>query len=174
MQEGLAYSADSRLRSGTEIGSLWIGLQTDVRNLELALQTVRGCMSELLKKGVGETEFLHFKEFVSSSMLFDYDALASLTSRRLEEVLFGEPWRLESRLEQFEQEVNPSSVREMFERLLQPEKALVCLLGQDLPKDISAAFFREPKADAVVAPPLSLSPPVILSLSLGLLGLTAM
>ena len=158
MQEGLAYSADSRLRSGTEIGSLWIGLQTDVRNLELALQTVRGCMSELLKKGVGETEFLHFKEFVSSSMLFDYDALASLTSRRLEEVLFGEPWRLESRLEQFEQEVNRSSVQEMFERLLQPEKALVCLLGQDLPKDISAAFFREPKADAVVAPPLSLSP----------------
>lgn len=157
MQEGLAYSADSRLRAGTEAGLIWIGLQTDVRNTELALRTVRACLDELLHEGVGETEYTHFKDFVSSSMLFDYDALASLTSRRLEQILFREPWPLESRLTRFSERVTPERVGEMFQRLIRPEKALVCLLGRELPREVESVFFAGSELKDV-APPLSLIP----------------
>lgn len=143
MKEGMAYAAESRLRCGVDAGLLWIGLQTDVPRLKQALQVVRASMDELILNGLPEGEFNHFKEFVANSMPFDYDGISDLTSRRLEEVLFQEPWTLESRLKLFQESVTLPETNEMFRRLLRPEEALVCVLGENLDTSYGEVFFEK-------------------------------
>lgn len=155
MREGMAYSADSRLRAGVESGLIWVGLQTDREKVAEALKTVRVCMDELRTEGVQADEFRHFVDFVTSSMPFDYDALSSLTSRRLEERLFGESWELDARMRNLAQTVTLERTNEMFRTLLQPEGALVAALGQDLATDYAQAF-HEVKGPRVASSVLSL------------------
>jgi zinc protease len=144
MKEGMAYSAESRLRAGLDAGILWVGLQTDAARLRQALQVVRACMDELVKSGLPEGEFNHFKDFVAHSMPFDYDGISDLTSRRLEEVLFQEPWSLDDRLELFQQKVTREDTNAMFGELLRPQDALVCILGEDVEQAWGEAFFEKP------------------------------
>jgi zinc protease len=156
MKGGLAYSADSRLRAEREAGAIWIGLQTDRKNVKSALSLARDCAHELIQDGVGPEEFTHFQEFVSASMRFDFDSLSSLTSRRLEKLLFGEPWTLPERLAQFAQEVTLESTNAKLKSLLSLNSSLVCVLGQDLPDEVGAAFQAPINGKASTAPPLSL------------------
>jgi zinc protease len=158
VRDGLAYSADSRFRAGLEAGVVWIGLQTDKANLEAALQTTRQCIDELVFEGVGEEEFHHFKEFVGCSMPFDYDALASVTSRRLEGLLFGEPWQLKERRKLFEQTTTPEAVQDIFQRILRPDRALVCILGEGIDRRAHKAFYEPPRTAARLAVPLRFIP----------------
>ena len=158
MKEGMAYSAESRLRCGLDAGLLWVGLQTDVPRLKQALQVVRACMDELRLNGLPEEEFNHFKEFATHSMPFDYDGISDLTSRRLEEVLFEEPWSLESRLEEL-QSVTRTETNAMFKQLLRPENALVCLLGEGIEKSAGEAFFESSHQSFRSAPLTWLSEP---------------
>lgn len=157
MREGMAYSAESRIRSGLDGGVLWIGLQTDVERLPQALRVVRGCMDELAENGLPESEFNHFKEFVTHSMPFDYDGISDLTSRRLEQVLFDEPWTLEERLQYVHDSVNRDGTNALCREMLKPEGALVCILGEDMKKEWGEAFF-EPPAAAFVSTPLEWLP----------------
>lgn len=140
MREGMAYSADSRLRAGAESGLIWVGLQTDREKVAEALKTVRVCLDELRTEGIQEAEYQHFIDFVSSSLPFDYDALSSLTSRRLEELLFGEPWTLQERLKRLRESISRERTNEMFNTLLRPERALVSALGENLDRDYAQAF----------------------------------
>jgi zinc protease len=152
MKEGMAYSAESRLRAGLDGGILWVGLQTDVPRLQPALELVRSCMDELAKNGLPEGEFNHFKEFVAHSMPFDYDGISALTSRRLEEVLFSEPWSLESRLEQFHGRISLSQSDAMFQEMLRPQDALVCILGEGVEQRWGEVFFETPRQTFSCAP----------------------
>lgn len=157
MREGMAYSADSRLATGAQAGVLWIALQTDRHKLSQALATVRACLDELRQDELGAAEFQHFKEFVTSSMPFDYDALADLTSRRLEQILFDEPWDLESRRSLFEQEVTLAAANQGFRTLLNPERAVVTVLGQGLDEGMACAFHEGKRMESSV--PLSMIRP---------------
>ena len=56
-QEGLAYSAASRLRAGLHSGLLWLSLQTDCQNVPRALEAARGCLDGLARHGIDEEEF---------------------------------------------------------------------------------------------------------------------
>lgn len=152
MREGMAYSAESRIRAGLDGGALWIGLQTDVERVAQALQVVRGCMDELAETGLPKAEFEHFKEFVQNSMPFDYDGISDLTSRRLEEVLFGEPWGLEDRVREFQETITLEETNALCARMLTPERALVCVLGEGMEQRWGESFFETPRAAFSSAP----------------------
>ncbi|MCA9775627.1 MAG: insulinase family protein [Candidatus Eremiobacteraeota bacterium] len=152
MREGMAYSAESRIRSGLDGGTLWIGLQTDVDRLPQALRVVRACMDELAEEGLPESEFNHFQEFVTHSMPFDYDGISDLTSRRLEQVLFNEPWSLEDRLQHFRDTVSRDKTNALCREMLKPGEALVCILGEGMKREWGEAFFEPPTSSFVSSP----------------------
>lgn len=157
MKEGLAYSADSRYRAALEAGVIWIGLQTDLQNVRRALATVRSVIVDLRDRGLSREEFAHFKEFVGCSMPFDYDALSSLTSRRLENILFGEPWHFSERRRQFLEKVDLETTQSLFQQLLLPDLALVTVLGESVTEELGASFHEE-NPPAVETPPLEVRP----------------
>lgn len=153
---GMAYSADSRYLAGLEGGLFWIGLQTDCQKVPRALSLARQVMDELVERPLEPREFEHFKEFVRCSMPFEYDALASLTSRRLEHLLYGEPWQLAHRLENFERHITAEATHRAFQALLRPQEAMVALLGEGLKSEDGQAFRSAEKAANSPVPPLNL------------------
>ena len=153
---GMAYSADSRFRAGLEAGVIWVALQTDQQKVSRALGLVRRVMDELVEQPLNEEEFLHFKEFVQGSMQFDYDALSSLTSRRLERFLYGEEWQLRERLQRFQEMISSESTLRTFRQLLRPQTTLVCALGEGLSKTQGEAFHRSSASRSSSTPALSL------------------
>lgn len=159
MREGMAYSADSRFGAGLQAGVFWIGVQTDRHKVRAALRTVRECMEELREGGLKEGEFKHFKDFLHHSMPFDYDALADLTSRRLEQILFGEAWGLEARASAFEAMVTLDSSNAMFGEILVPERAVVCVLGEGLEPGLAASFHAPISGFQNSAPLTLIEPP---------------
>jgi len=150
MGQGLAYSAESRLRSGVQGGVVWVGFQTDRGNV------IRNCMESLRDEGVGDKEFAHFQEFVRGSLPFDYDSLSSLTSRRLEQILYGEPWALEARQEEFEEKISHQAVQDYLQNMLDPAGTLVCLLGDHLEEHHRVAFHELSEEAVIEVPPLAL------------------
>lgn len=157
IQGGMAYSADSRYIAGLESGLIWVGLQTDRQKLPRALKLVRDVMEELAENPLGREEFEHFRDFVRCSMPLDYDALASLTSRRLETLLYGEPWQLPTRLANFDREITVDAVQGAFQSLLDPQKAYVCVMGEGLVADDLDTFHRASAGVAEAVPPLQLT-----------------
>lgn len=153
---GMAYSADSRYLAGLEGGLFWIALQTDCQKVSRALSLARQVMDELVDRPLEPREFEHFKEFVRCSMPFEYDALASLTSRRLEQLLYGEPWQLAHRLESFERQITPDATHQAFQALLRPPEALVAFLGEGLKREDGNAFNHAAKGAPSPVPPLNL------------------
>ena len=147
--EGLAYSAGSRLWSGFSGGLLWIGLQTDHQNLAKALLTVRCCMEDLLSAGVPAEELSSFREFVISSLPFEYDSISSLSDRRIEEVFFQEPWLPEKRTALLKSLLTAEATQEQFQRLLRPELAVVAIAGKEPGEGVFEAFFEEPSKTQV-------------------------
>lgn len=157
---GLAYSADSRYVAGRESGLIWIGLQTESQKVSRALSLVREVTQDLVERPLDVNEFEHFRDFVRCSMPFEYDALASLTSRRLETLLYGEPWQLPTRLEQFDRDVTIDAVQQGFRTLLVPSQAYVCVMGEGLDPEMLGTFHEEPPRTTDLVPPLHLTPVV--------------
>jgi zinc protease len=151
---GLAYSADSRYQAGLEAGVIWVALQTDRQKVSRALGLVRKVMEELVERPLNAEEYEHFRDFVRGSLQFEYDALSSLTSRRLEKYLYGDEWQLESRLQQFDSQVSPESAHRCFQELLKPEQTLVCVLGQGV--KANGAFHQSTRTPQKPTPGLSL------------------